>query len=857
MSENTKKESLLKYAMAFTAITLSLIVLSVLTFVHIDRILLETSMETMTDMADHDRRVLLNEINAEWESLEKISVAFDKMKIEDEKDVINCLQVVNLPYSNDLTMLITEDGLCFQSDGLISSTQDYLNAVNGYGDRFAVTYDMKKDGVMERRKEYMLIGIRTNCMKFSGRTFRYALKRINISALDSELKLRSYGGEGSCSVIDSNGDYIVSMNRNGSVMERRNFYSRMSSVNINGGRTIDELMGELRDSTDGVSFSAALDGKKYIMCICRLDPLDWYFVYRVPSSVFSSLSREVFSVVTGLLLIIIAGTLLIIWLRTRGAINRAAEIEEHRCQLSAALELAQQSSSAKTRFLNSMSHDIRTPINAIVGFTYLADRHIGNSDMVKDYLNRISQSSKHLLSIVNDVLDMSRIDSGNLTLKDGNEDMGEMLHSVINMVMPQVNEKGLRLYIDTQNIRDEHVVCDRLHLTQILLNLASNAVKFTPDGGHIFFRITQGESIGNVSKYEFSIRDNGIGISEDFLGTMFEPFTREQSSTVSGIPGTGLGLSIIRGLVEMMNGTISCNTAKGHGTEFVVSLPIKIREEVCGEAPELNVGVKRALLFDENGDSCRSIARMLEKHGIECDCCTCGDEAVKFTGEALFAGEPYDYYLVGCHRGGRDIRTAQQIRREAGKNACIVVVSVYDPEIISGGVDMSFVTCFLSKPVFPSDIRRLLLKLSGNMPAPESKPDLKLGGHRVLLAEDNEVNMHICRSILTLEGMEVETAANGREACELLARSGSGYFDVILMDVQMPEMDGYEATRRIRGFRDRSLATVPIIAMTANAFAEDRHSAFAAGMDSYISKPFDVSELLQVISGQIKEGSAQ
>lgn len=212
---------------------------------------------------------------------------------------------------------------------------------------------------------------------------------------------------------------------------------------------------------------------------------------------------------------------------------------------------------------------------------------------------------------------------------------------------------------------------------------------------------------------------------------------------------------------------------------------------------------------------------------------------------------------MGCHRGGRDIRTAQQIRREAGKNACIVVVSVYDPEIISGGVDMSFVTCFLSKPVFPSDIRRLLLKLSGNMPAPESKPDLKLGGHRVLLAEDNEVNMHICRSILTLEGMEVETAANGREACELLARSGSGHFDVILMDVQMPEMDGYEATRRIRGFRDRSLATVPIIAMTANAFAEDRHSAFAAGMDSYISKPFDVSELLQVISGQIKEGSAQ
>ena len=843
--------------MVFTAIMLLLIGLAVLTYVHIDSILLDSNIDTMTDMADHDEKVLLNKINAEWESLEKIRIAFDKMNIEDDKDIISCLQVVNLPYSNDLTILVSDDGVCFQSDGLISDEPDYIYAVSGYDDRFAVTYDLKNDSVVERRKEYMLIGISTDGMKACGREFRYALKRINISALDSELKFQSYGGKGACSVIDSDGNYIVSMSRNGSVMERRNFYSRMSSVNINGGRTIDDLMAELNDSPDGVSFSAVLDGKKHIMHICRLDPLDWYFVYRVPSSVFSSLSRQVFSVITGLLLIIIAGTLLIIWLRTRGAIKRAAELEEHRCQLSGALELAQQSSRAKTRFLNSMSHDIRTPINAIVGFTSLADRHIDNSDMVHDYLGRIAQSSRHLLSIVNDVLDMSRIDSGNMTLHDDNEELGEMLHGVINMVMPQVNEKGLSLYIDTHNIRNEHVICDRLRLTQILLNLASNAVKFTPEGGQIFCRIIQGETDGDVSQYEFSIRDTGIGISEDFIGTMFEPFTREQSTTVSGIPGTGLGLSIIRSLVEMMDGTITCNTAKGQGTEFVVRLPIRIREESSEEEPAFPEGGKRALVFDKNGDSCRSIAGMLEKRGIQCDCCTSGDEAVEFTGEALFAGEPYDYYLVGCHRGGGDILTAQRIRREAGKGARIVVVSVYDPEIIGGDVDMSFVTCFLSKPVFPSDISRLLEKLSGNTPAPERKPDMKLHGRRVLLAEDNDVNMFICRSILTEEGMQVETAVNGREACDLLAERGSGYFDVVLMDVQMPDMDGYEATHRIRGFRDRALASVPIIAMTANAFEEDRQAAFAAGMDSYISKPFDAADLLRVISEQLSEGVTQ
>lgn len=858
MPGETKKRTTLKYYIYFALILISLAGLVVLTYVHIDSILLESNIDMMTDMAEHDEKVLLNSIIDEWESLEKIRIAMEKMKIEDDKDIINCLQVVNLPYSDDLTILMTEDGLCYQSDGLISEDQDLGGVISGCGDRFAVIYDMMNDSVVERRKEYMLIGIRLGDIKSCGRTFRYAMKRINTSEMDSDLKMQSFGGKGSCSVIDVNGDYIISLNRNGSVMERKNFFDRMASVNVGGGRTINDLIGELRDPSDGVSFSAVFDGKKYIMYISRLEELDWYFVYRVPGSVFSSLSREVFAVITGLLLIIIAGTFVIIWIRTRGAIRHAAELEEHRRQLAEALELAQQSSRAKTRFLNSMSHDIRTPINAVVGFTALADRHIDNTDMVHEYLGRITQSSKHLLSIVNDVLDMSRIDSGNLTLHDGSEELGEMLHGVINMVMPQVSEKGLSLFIDTHNIRNEHVVCDRLRLTQILLNLASNAVKYTPEGGKIFCRITQGETSGGVSEYEFSIRDTGIGISEDFLGSMFEPFTREQSTTVSGIQGTGLGLSIIRNLVEMMNGTITCQSVKGQGTEFVVRLPIRIRDEDCAEDPALPGCVRKALVYDTNGNSCRSIAGILEKFGIYCDCCTSGDEAVEFTGEALFSGEPYDLYLVGCHRDGNDIRTAERIRREAGRGARIVVVSVYDPEIIGGDTDMSFVTCFLSKPVFPSDIRRLLMKLSGDPPEPAGNDrSLHLENRCVLLAEDNAVNLLITKSILADEGMQVETAENGEEACRLLQERGGGYFDVILMDVQMPVMDGYEATHRIRGFRDRALSSLPIIAMTANAFEEDMQAAFAAGMDSYISKPFDAADLLRAISEQITKGAAQ
>ncbi|MDY4587089.1 MAG: response regulator [Oscillospiraceae bacterium] len=851
------KKSKLKYCAVLIVLVLLFVGLDSLTYRYIDNILLDANIDTMKEMAEHDKRVLVNWLDSQWDSLGNIPSTIEKMDLRNDKDIIKCLQVVNRPYTDSLTILVTGDGLCYQSDGLIAWKKTDFDFIEEKSGRFAVIYDLKDDSIVERRMEYLLIGLETEGLYACGREFRYAFRRINISAMDSQLRIDSFGGEGVSSVISADGSFIINMNRSGSIMERKNFFDSLEGAQLSGGRNISQIREELLTSPDGVTFAAVTDDVQYITHIVKLEPMDWYFVSQVPRSVFSSLSRRIFVVVTGLLMLIIAITLVFLLVEKRAAMNRSRENELHRRQLSEALELAQQSSRAKTTFLNNISHDIRTPLNAVTGFTELAQRHIDNKDEVKDYLCRISQSSEHLLSLINDILNMSRIESGKTELQESDEELGEMLHGVIDMIMPQVTAKSLRLFVDARDIRNEHVVCDRLRLTQVLLNLVSNAVKYTPAGGSISCCITQGsEKFCGVFWYEFSVKDTGIGMSEEFAATVFEPFTREETPEVSGTEGTGLGLAIAKNLVVLMGGDISCKSEKGSGTEFVVRLPIKVRE-TPGEEDTLSLpeGMS-ALVVDENADVCRSVCAMLSKLGIYSEWCVSGSEAVERTGEAVFCGEPFDLFIIGWHRGGTDgADTAQAVRAEAGRKARIVVMSVYERECFGEAAGSCDVSEYIRKPVFPSDIRNVLKRLYTADGAQQDEPqDMSiLSGRRVLLAEDNETNRFIARAILCEEGVKVDTAENGREACDMLSGKPAGYYDLVLMDVHMPVMDGYEAARKIRAFSDRELAAVPIIAMTANAGEENRQCALDAGMDSYITKPFDVGTLIREIAEHLPE----
>lgn len=527
------------------------------------------------------------------------------------------------------------------------------------------------------------------------------------------------------------------------------------------------------------------------------------------------------------------------------------ERNEHQEKLAEALRLAQSANRAKTIFLNNMSHDIRTPMNAIIGFTGLAATHIDNKEQVQDYLRKIGQSSNHLLSLINDVLDMSRIESGKMNLNEQEESLAEILHTLRDIILTDVNAKQLELFIDTVDVRNEKVVCDKLRLNQVLFNIMSNAVKYTAPGGTISMRIKQKAMTNRgYGSYEFHIKDTGIGMSPEYVKTIFEPFTRERSSTVSGIQGTGLGMAITKNIVDMMGGKIDVVSKQGEGTEFIVTLDFKLASDK--EAPE-DFGIKeleglRGLVVDDDSNTCLSISRMLRDTGMRPEWCVSGKEAVIRTQEAMQIGDLYTVYIIDWLMPDMNgIETTRRIRRIVGDKTPIIILTAYDWSDIEAEAREAGVTGFVSKPMFPSDLRKALLQFCGTLHQAEEKAAAERGftGRRLLLVEDNELNREIATELLTENGFEVDQAEDGSIAVEKIKAAKEGDYDLILMDVQMPLMNGYQATRAIRSLPGGK--EIPIIALSANAFEEDRQKSLEAGMNAHIAKPIKVKELFDTL----------
>lgn len=546
------------------------------------------------------------------------------------------------------------------------------------------------------------------------------------------------------------------------------------------------------------------------------------------------------------------------------AIRDVTELKQEEIRNHIALEEAFRSADyanrAKSEFLSNMSHDIRTPMNAIIGMTSIAAMHIEEPDRIKDCLNKIAVSSSHLLGLINEVLDMSKIESGKVSLLEEKFALPEIIQSLITIFYPQMEEKRQQLKVDISDIIHEEVIGDSVRVQQILVNFMGNAVKFTPEKGKITLRIR--EKISNIQGrgcYEFIFEDNGIGMEESFVNRIFEPFSRADNSCTGKIEGTGLGMSIAKNIVQMMNGDIRVESKLGEGSKFTVTIYLKLQYTEKESIEELaNLPV---MVVDNNKAACEKICGILESAGMKPDFALSGDEAVSKLLCAHDRGQDYAVVLLDWKMSGKDgVETAKEIRKQFGENKPHIILSAYDWPNVEQQAKEAGVNGFVSKPIFKSRLLYVMKSLFGEKEEPVSDvSDLQTKdytGKRILLVEDNLMNIEIAEELLKTTGVQVDKVYDGKQAVERVLEMTENYYDLIFMDIQMPNMNGHEAAKAIRSSVRDDLKNVPIVAMSANAFADDIQRSKEAGMNEHLSKPIDIAELLRVLQQYIDNQKA-
>ena len=659
-----------------------------------------------------------------------------------------------------------------------------------------------------------------------------------------------YNARASTYIIDtSNGDFIMDTWHEG-LGNLRDYYPRDVRGAESWNRCIDDI----------------LSGDTGYVVLKSEQADDWLHMYYAPSGInrwsvaVSVPEKEVFASVYAvrhicwLIGALLIGALVIYYAWVHNNARRTMEHAVEHAVLEEKLHKAEAAERAKTTFLSNMSHDIRTPRNAIIGFTTLAQTNLDNRDRVQEYLGKILSSGNHLLSLINDILDMSRIESGKLNIEEKECSISEIFSDMRDIIQTQMQAKQLNFFMDTMDVEDEDIYCDKLHLNQVLLNLLSNAIKFTPAGGSVSLMIRQKPSaIKGRGRYEISVKDTGIGMSREFAEHIFEPFERERNSTVSGIQGTGLGMAITKSIIDAMGGTIRMQTEQGKGTEFIITLDFRLHDGPRQLEPIPELENMRALVVDDNFNTCDSVTKMLSQLGMRTEWTLHGKEAVLRARQAVEMEEAFYAYIVDWALPDLSgLEVVRQIRAIAGAEAPIIVMTAYDLSLVEDEAREAGATAFCNKPLFISGLHDTLAAALGKKGAakeesvlPDTAEDLK--GLRLLLVEDNELNREIAEELLTESGFVIESAEDGSIAVNMVKASEPGYYSLILMDVQMPIMNGYEAARAIRTLSDPRLSTIPIVAMTANAFDEDRQKALQSGMNAHVAKPIDVEKLMETL----------
>lgn len=654
-------------------------------------------------------------------------------------------------------------------------------------------------------------------------------------------------------VIRRDGSFVI---KSGSA-DNDNYFEQIKKavVDNTAGKNAQTYIGELQAAMrEGKDYSAVMhmdNSRSHLYCT-SLPNSEWYLVTVMPYgtmdevvSRFSSLQAAVIFAGSGIILLVMA-VVFILYLKS--SMQQMKELEKAR-------EEAVHATRAKSEFLSNMSHDIRTPMNAIVGMTAIAAANIDDKKQIQNCLKKITLSSKHLLGLINDVLDMSKIESGKLTLHMEQISLREVMNSIVNIVQPQIKEKKQHFSIHIRNVETEDVYCDSIRLNQILLNFLSNAIKFTPEEGYIEISLYEEPSpVGDAYvRVHIRVKDNGIGMSDEFKETIFDAFTREDSKRVQKTEGTGLGMAITKYIVDAMQGTIEVNSRQGEGTEFHVALDL---EKALVQEEEMILPDWHMLVVDDDEQLCESAITALKDIGINAEWTLDGETAVELVKERHKAQNDFQIILLDWRLPGMDgIETARKIRMQMGGEIPILLISAYDWNEIEHEARAAGITGFISKPLFKSTLFYGLRQFVNMEEDPVNQPsekEIDLAGRKILLAEDNDLNWEIAEALLTEKGLKLEWAENGQVCVDKFKQSPVGFYDAILMDIRMPVMTGHEAAREIRAL-EREDADIPIIAMTADAFEEDIRKCIENGMNAHVAKPIDIREVERQLDKYIKK----
>ncbi|WP_125141810.1 response regulator [Clostridium transplantifaecale] len=668
-----------------------------------------------------------------------------------------------------------------------------------------------------------------------------------LTEISERFSLSFYDDTGFSYVVNRDGDILIrSRHRN----SNRTFQNLFDIIDLQGNNAQEVAAFEdaLKQGMKGVA-RFNYQKEDYVFCYVPLDiAQDWYIVSIIPNRVIMEQADKIVQNSRLFLGLLLASALLLgaFAVVRRNYTNRVLQAEEE------ARKAAESANQAKSRFLSNMSHDIRTPMNAIIGMTEIAAAHLDDKDRLKDSLEKIRISGRLLVGLINDILDMSKIESGKMTLNNRVFSMAEFLTNIVNIIYPMSCDKDQTLRFRVYGMRHEMLCADSLRLNQMMINLLSNALKFTPEGGAINVDVTELPSAKTGSAhFRFCVSDTGIGMKKDFIDNLFTAFTRERDHRVEKIEGSGLGMAITKMIVDMMEGEISVESEYGVGTTFTVDLELALAEE---KTPDKNLPPVRVLIAGRDREICSSAAGLLKDMGAETDMAENIEAAASMIYNAHKEGKAYGMAIFDWDtEGTAGADTVRLIREQMRADAPALLAASYGWSNIEAGAMAAGADGFIQKPFFRSALYGSIMKyVFGEQPGADKQANsMDLSGRRILLVEDNEINREIAADILGMSGAAVDTACNGREGVEAFEGSSPGYYDLILMDIQMPVMNGYEAVRYIRNMERADAAAIPIFAMTADAFAEDIEEAERAGMNGHLAKPLDISAMMREIGRYI------